>query len=166
MPYQIIPFNTGYKVVSINGHSLSKRPLSYENALAQMRAVGIREKLYGGNISKDFLTQLENIGFKPSKYLKIARETAYNNGYNPSTINFSNDGVHKLEIIDNLGKVKKFGRVNYSDYIIYQHLEKLKIVPKGTAEIKRYNYRKRAYNVMKKTKNDFSPASLSFYILW
>ena len=102
MPYSIIPFNSGYKVVSINGHSLSKRPLSYENALRQMRAVGIKEKLYGGNISEDFLTQLENIGFKPSKYLQIARKTASKYGYNPSSINFSNNGVHKLEIIDNL----------------------------------------------------------------
>lgn len=167
MPYTIIPFNTGYKVVSINGHSLSKRPLSYKNALAQLKAVIIKEGLYGGNISKDFLTQLENIGFKPSKYLKIARETAYNNGYNPSTINFSNDGVHKLEIIDNLGKVKKFGRVGYGDFIIYSFLEKNKQVPKGLADQKRNTFQSSHSKIKGNWKsNPFSPNNLALRILW
>ena len=167
MPYQIIPFDSGYKVVSINGHSLSKRPLSYQNALAQMRAVGIKEKLYGGNISQDFLTQLESIGFKPSKYLKIARHTAHNNGYNPSDLNFSNDGVHKLEIIDNNGKVKKFGRVGYGDFIIYSFLESKNKVPTGTADKKRNIFRISHSKIKGNWKsNPFSPNNLAIRILW
>jgi len=167
MPYQIIPFKTGYKVVSINGHSLSKRPLSYQNALAQMRAVGLREHLYGGNISEDFLTQLNNIGFKPSKYLNIVRKTAHKNGYNPSTINFSNDGIHKLEIIDNNGKVKKFGRVGYGDFIIYSFLEKNKQVEKGLADQKRNTFQSSHSKIKGNWKsNPFSPNNLALRILW
>jgi hypothetical protein len=167
MPYQIIPFDSGYKVVSINGHSLSNRPLSYENALRQMRAVGIKEKLYGGNISKDFLAQLENIGFKPSKYLQIARKTAHKNGYNPSSINFSDNGVHKLEIIDNNGKVKKFGRVGYGDFIIYSFLEKNKQVPKGLSAQKRNTFQASHSKIKGNWKsNPFSPNNLALRILW
>ena len=167
MPYQIIPFNSGYKVISINGHSLSKRPLSYKNALAQMRAVGIKEKLYGGNISQDFLTQLETIGFKPSKYLQIARQIAYKNGYNPSTINFSNDGVHKLEIINNNNKIKKFGRVGYGDYIIYNFLESKNKVPEGLADQKRNTFQSSHSKIKGNWKsNPFSPNNLALRILW
>lgn len=167
MPYHIIPFENGYKVVSINGHSLSKRPLPYEKAIAQMRAVGIREHLYGGNISEDFLTQLNNIKFNPSKYLEIARNIAHSNGYNPSDLNFCNDGIHKLEIIDNNGKIKKFGRVGYGDYIIYTFLESKDKVPMGFADRKKNVFRTSHLLIKGDWKNNkFSPNNLALRILW
>ncbi len=167
MPYTIIPVDKGFKVISIDGHSLSKRPLSYEKALAQMRAVGIKEGLYGGNISKDFLAQLENIGFKPSKYLQIARKTAYNNGYNPNSLNFSSNKKNKLEIIDNNNKVKRFGAVGYGDFIIYKFLESKGEVPKGTASKKRNVFRT-SHSLIKGNwkSNPFSPNNLAIHILW
>ena len=167
MPYQIIPYKTGYKVVSINGHSLSNRPLSYENALAQMRAVGLREHLYGGHISEDFLNQLNEIKFSPSKYLQIARKKAYKNGYNPNDLNFCHDGIHKLEILDNNGKSIKFGRVGYGDFIIYTFLESKGKIPEGYAEGKQHRFRISHLALKGNWKsNPFSPNNLALRILW
>jgi len=167
MPYHIIPFENGYKVVSINGRSLSKRPLSYEKALAQIRAVGIKEHLFGGNISEDFLKQLNNIKFNPSKYLSIAREVAHSNGYNPNDLQFCDDGIHKLEITDDKGKIKKFGRVGYGDYIIYTFLESKNKVPMGFADKKRNVFRT-SHSLIKGNwkKNPFSANNLAINILW
>jgi len=50
MPYKIIEFSDGYRVMSDKGHYLSNRPLSYENALKQMRAVSINEGIFGSGL--------------------------------------------------------------------------------------------------------------------
>lgn len=45
MPYTVRKSNGGYKVRSINGTELSKKPLSRKKAYAQKKAVEISEKL-------------------------------------------------------------------------------------------------------------------------
>jgi hypothetical protein len=108
-----------------------------------------------------FYNQLKELDFNPQDYLKQARKQAKKEGYDPNLLNISNKDNKKLEY-NNI----YFGAPNYNDFLIYKHLEKLGEIPKGTAREKRKNYRKRALEVMKKTNNKFSPASLSFYILW
>ena len=52
------------------------------------------------------------------------------------------------------------------DKILYTWLEFNNKIEEGTTKKKYTNYRKRAYMVMKKTNNKYSPSSLSYYILW
>ena len=134
--------------------------MSYENNLKNELHVKQAPNI-GQEISTNIIKQLKGINLNPKKYLKMVKFVAENRGYNPDLIKFSDDGLHKFEY-DGV----KFGRVGYNDKIIYTWLEHNNILPDGTAEEKYLNYRKRAYNVMKKTNNKYSPASLSYYILW
>lgn len=108
------------------------------------------EKLIGG-------AQIMN----EDDYLKVAKEIAKQKGYNPNKLKLSTDNIHKLEY-DNI----KFGRKGYNDFIQYLYLVHLNKITLDDALKHRENYRARAYDVMKETNNKFSPASLSFYILW
>lgn len=109
----------------------------------------------------EFEKQLQGVGLTTNKYLEIVKIIAKKRGYNPELLSISNDGIHKLEY-DGV----KFGRVNYNDKIIYMWLEKNGKIPTGTTKEKYTNYRKRAEKVMKATNNKFSPASLSFNLIW
>jgi hypothetical protein len=165
MPYQIKQFTDGFRVVSINGKVLSNKPLTYQQALKQMRAVGLKEGLYNGGSA--FTDELQNINFNPSKYLKIVRKKAKLNGYNPKNINFSTNNIHKLEIEDDNGKIKRFGRSGYGDHIIYQFLEKSKDVPMGYADMKRNVFRSSHTKIKGNwASNPFSPNNLALRILW
>lgn len=108
-----------------------------------------------------FRKQLEKIGFNIDKYIEIAKFVAKKRGYNPDLITEAQDGIHKLNYDGTY-----FGRVGYNDRIIYGFLENIGKVPKGTTIQKMKNYRARAVSTMKKTKNKYSPASLSFFITW
>ena len=76
--------------------------------------------------------------------------------YNPNLLTYSDDDKHKL-MYNNI----KFGANGYYDFILYALLEDEDVAIK-----KRISYRKRAYATMKATSSKFSPASLSYYILW
>jgi len=102
-----------------------------------------------------FSERLQSIGLYPDLYLKLVKNIASKNGYNPDLLTFSDDKKHKLSY-----NGIKFGANGYNDYIIYSLLHE------NIAEKKRENYRKRAKEVMLKSGSKYSPASLSYYILW
>lgn len=157
MPYEIKKINdNGYKVFKINTNkSFSNKPISLNNAKNQLIALRINTH---NNDLKDYL---KKFNFDINDYLETAKFVAQNRGYNPDLLNISDDGLHKL----NYNGIK-FGRNNYKDKIIYSWLELNGKLPHGTAKKKYTNYRKRAHSVMKKSNNKYSPASLSYYILW
>lgn len=108
-----------------------------------------------------FIRQLDKLNIDYKEYLKIAKQTAKKAGYNPLLLNFSDKKNKKL----NYNGVD-FGAVNYNDFIIYKFLEKRGEIPDGMSLKKQNQYRKRAYQVMVESDNKYSPASLSYYILW
>lgn len=159
MPYSIVEKEKNkYKVCKENNKNIcfSNKSLNKEQAEKQKKAIIINE--LNDNI---FLKQLKKINLKDEYYLKFARKMAKHYGYNPLKLSFANDNKHKLNY-DNI----YFGRVNYNDFIIYSWLEYNNLVPKGTAEKKRINYKKRAYKKMVESKNKYSPATLAYYINW
>ncbi len=95
------------------------------------------------------------------EYLDLVKFIAHNRDYDPRLLKISDDGIHKLEY-NNI----PFGRVGYNDKIIYGWLEHNGELPEGTMKKKYINYRKRARKVMQETNNKYSPASLSYYLLW
>jgi len=156
MPYKIKKFNNGYKVCKLNNDKcFSNKNLSLENAKKQMKAI-----IYNENKNL-FKKQLNEYKLTLEEYLNLAKIKAKLNNYNPNLLSISNDGKHKLNY-DGIN----FGKISYKDKIIYAWLEFLNKIDDGTTKLKSNNYRKRSYNVMKKTNNNLSPASLSYYILW
>ncbi len=121
----------------------------------------VKPTMTGTGKNKIFKNQLEEIDLTPENYLNLVKIVAEHRKYNPNLLKIADDGIHKLEY-NNV----KFGRVGYNDKIIYSWLEKLKEVPEGTTKKKYINYRKRAREIMQKTKNKYSPASLSFNLIW
>lgn len=112
-------------------------------------------------MSHKFKKQLEKVNLTIDDYLNFVKFIAKNRNYDPNKIKISTDGIHKLEYDD-----IKFGSVGYNDKIIYCWLEINDKLPEGTAKIKYTNYRKRAEKVMLKTKSRYSPASLSYNLIW
>lgn len=99
-------------------------------------------------------------------FLKTVRKIAKMQGYDPSKLYISQDGIHKLEYhLDNNKKIK-FGRVGYMDFPNYLYNVVLNNITLQDAIKKRINYRKRAIKVLNKINNDFSPSALSYKILW
>ena len=158
MPYEIKEIEDNlYKVCKKDGTKcFSKEGIPLKRAKRQMKAIGMT-----GRGKTDFESYLEKINLTPEKYLEFARFIAEHRGYNPDDLELCNDGIHKLEY-DGV----KFGRVGYNDKIIYSWLEHNNEIPEGTAKLKYTNYRKRAKSIMEKTNNKYSPASLSYFIIW
>lgn len=163
MPYKIEKIDeNGYKVCKKDDSKcFSNEPLSLEQAEKQLKAIGMNTHLKGMGKNKIFKNQLEEIDLTPENYLNLVKIVAEHRKYNPDLLKIADDGIHKLEY-NNV----KFGRVGYNDLIIYTWLEYNKMIPAGTAKLKKINYRKRAREIMRKTKNKYSPASLSYQILW
>ena len=119
-----------------------------------------------------FKQHLEEIGFNPEEYLKIARNAGKRNGYDPSKINFAEDGVHKLQIETPQGKLIKFGRNLYGDFLIWSFLEKHGAVHKGYANMKRNVFNAshgRMQELLEQRKGSPQPYSanaLALKILW
>jgi hypothetical protein len=134
---------------------LKEKPLRTEKILGRSD-LNIKPTITGlGKMNfKTYLKDVQKVS--PIKYLRIVKENALENGYDPSKIKWANDGKHKLEY-----EGVKFGAMKYNDYILYQIKE-----GKEKALKMRTNYRKRAEKVMEETYNHLSPASLSFYVLW
>jgi hypothetical protein len=172
-------FNDGYRVMSINGHLLSLKPLTYDNAVKQIKAVSINEGLYKDKVkggseplnqtqkNKKFYEQLRKINYEPLKYLEDAKERAKKEGYNPDNLFISDKSTHKLMMKDDNNKFQYFGKPEYGDYLIWKHSEKNNLVPKGYADKKRDIYHKSHSKIKGDwVNNKFSPNMLSLKINW
>jgi hypothetical protein len=156
MPYKIEQFGKKYKVCKKDGEKcFSNYPLPYEVAHSQLVAILTNE------YESKFEKQLKEYDLTLKSYLELAKLVASHRGYDPNKLRICHDGKHKL-MYDNT----KFGAVGYKDNIIYNWLEYNGKIPKGTAEKKRINYRKRAFKIMSESNNLSSSSSLSYYILW
>ena len=117
--------------------------------------------------SSAFKAQLERNGYTCDKYLKDARAVAKKAGYDPKMLGFSMDTKHKLQILTPDGKVRRFGAVDYGDFLIWKHFERNKKVPKGFAKEKQNTFHASHSKIRGKWKDDkYSPNSLALAILW
>jgi hypothetical protein len=124
-----------------------------------------RGKIASNQKEMRFQDQVSQFGLDPYVYLEEANRKAKK--YNGASLRFSQDKVHKLELTDPSGKIVKFGRVGYGDYLIYSHLEKLGYVPEGYSDKKRDTFRK-SHSAIKGNwrTNPYSPNNLALHILW
>ena len=116
-----------------------------------------------------FASQLNKVGLSPSVYLKKAQKKAKDAGYGNGAklLGFASDGVHKLAMPNEDGKLMLFGRVGYGDFLIWSHLEKAGKAPQGTASKKRNVFHKSHSQIRGDWKADpFSPNNLALKILW
>lgn len=115
----------------------------------------------GKGIHAKFAKQLADVGLTQEAYLKTARAAAKANGYDQRALEFSDDGKTKLMIYDDKGKVHRFGRVGYGDFIIWSHMDKKK------AQQKRNTFHKSHSKLPGDWKADkYSPNNLALSILW
>ncbi len=98
-------------------------------------------------------------------FLEIIKVIASSQGYNPLMLQLSKDKKHKLEYNYNNNWIK-FGAKHYNDFPTYIYNHFLGNIPFEKAIEKKTNYRKRAKSIMLKTNNKYSPASLSYSLLW
>lgn len=98
--------------------------------------------------------------FKSNLFLQDAKENARRNGYDPSKLELSDDNIHKL-IYHSPEGLKRFGRLNYGDYLYYKRFNP------QIAEQKRHVFRS-SHGAMSKiyNLNKYSPNELSINILW
>ena len=125
--------------------------------------------LEGAGLSNKFKAQLMKAGLNPSVYLKKAQKKAKDAGYGKGAklLGFATDGVHKLAMPNEDGKMIVFGRVGYGDHLIYSHLESAGKVPQGTASKKQSVFQKSHSQIRGDWKsNPFSPNNLALKILW
>jgi hypothetical protein len=109
--------------------------------------------------------QLKGLDISPQKYLsEISRKAKL---YGISAPRFSLDKTHKLEVIDPSGKIVRFGRVGYGDFLIYSYLEKAGHIQSGYSQMKRQGFHKSHSAIGGKWKsNKYSPNNLALHILW
>lgn len=113
-----------------------------------------------------FYEELKEYGIDPDKYLAHMKKQAKKEGYDEKQLTLDNDDKHKLKISTEQG-IKHFGAVGYKDFFIYQHLEKTKQVPKGTAKKMRDRFQKSHGAITTKRKLGRNSANeLSLKILW
>ena len=94
---------------------------------------------------------------KSDRFLRRAKAAARRTGYDPAKLELSTDGVHKL-IYRSPEGLKRFGSLNYGDFIYYSEFEP------AIANMKRQAYRARAGAIRDSGK--YSPNQLSLRILW
>jgi hypothetical protein len=119
--------------------------------------------LYGEGGAKPrqkFAKQLKKWKIDPAEYLAEARKRAKSLGLPEKLLGFSTDLNKKLQIPNPDGKIVRFGAVNYGDYLLY------KLSGDKEADKHRHMYLTRATKTAKKTKDEYSPASLALAILW
>lgn len=113
-----------------------------------------------------FYEELKGYGIDPIKYLAHMKKQAKKAGYDEKQLTLDNDDKHKLKISTEQG-IKHFGAVGYKDFFIYQHLEKMKKVPKGTAKQMRDRFQKSHGAITTKRKLGRNSANeLALKILW
>jgi hypothetical protein len=120
-------------------------------------------QMAGGSI----LAQLKKLKVAKTKYLGAIRSAGTSNGYDPKKIQLSDDGEHKIMVVDEEGKKHYAGRVGYGDFHIWTMLESKKDVPSGFASQKQKDYLARATKIKGNWKKDkYSPNSLAIALLW
>ena len=121
----------------------------------------------GGKKKVSFSSRLEQMGIDPKDYLASVRKKAKGYGYNPKSVSFAENGIHKLEMVTPQGQKVRFGRSQYNDFLIWTHLERSNEVPSGTAQKYRARFVK-SHSAMKGDwkDNDYSPNWLSIRLLW
>jgi hypothetical protein len=123
--------------------------------------------MIGGGISSQFQKQLHSIGLSPHKYLELIKKKAKHWGYDPSSIDFADDGIHKIEMTTPEGKVVRFGRIGYNDVLLWSVLEMHKKAKSGIANQKQQTFWKSHSKIKGNWKsNDYSPNWLSLRLLW
>ena len=117
--------------------------------------------------SKPFAAQLREFGYGAAEYLRDARAIARDAGYNTMP-RFSSDNVHKLEITTPEGRIRRFGRVGYGDYLLWSREEDNGNVDSGFANMKRAVFRKSHLAMSKKYNltDKYAPNNLAIRILW
>lgn len=114
-----------------------------------------------GRSKGKFEEQLKESGLSPSAYLLTAQRAAKKAGYPYKLLGFADDGVHKLAIPNPDGRIVRFGRVGYGDYILWsnedaEYAEQKKRTFHASHEAIKGNWKK----------DPFSPNSLALAILW
>lgn len=136
----------------------------YGSRAGKLQTTGEGKPFY---ISNPFKKQLKQIGFTPEKYLQVAREIANEEGYDGRALEFADDDEHKLMIYDDDGKVHKFGKVEFDDYITWSKKVAIGKAPRGYAEQKRNVFNRSHSKLPGDWKKDrFSPNNLALKILW
>ena len=121
----------------------------------------------GGAIQSAFKKQLIELGIDPEHYLEMAKKNAEDKGYDPSKIDWSDNKTHKLRIERPDGKIVRFGRVAYNDFLIWSHLEENNQVENGTAKERQDRFWKSHTKIKGKWKDDkYSPNWLALNVLW
>lgn len=116
----------------------------------------------GAKAHSKFDKQLRSIGMNPSLYLKEAQRRAKAAGLHYKLLGFADDGDHKLAIPNPSGKIVRFGKVGYNDFLIWKHL-------KGEADAEKHRSRfQKSHRALKgEWKADpYSPNSLALSVLW
>jgi hypothetical protein len=111
--------------------------------------------------------ELRKIKYNPKSYLNEARLRAVAMGYEPTSLVFANDGIHKLSYLTPEGRTVSFGRLGYGDYLVWRRLEQMGGVKAGTARSKRNVFHKSHRKLPGAWKdNKYSPNNLALRILW
>jgi hypothetical protein len=113
--------------------------------------------------------QLRRAGLSAAAYLLRARAAARRTGYPASArVAFADDGVHKLQVQTPQGRVRRFGRVGYGDYILWTHAERQGDVDPGYAAQKRHVFRTShgALSRQRGITDRYAPNNLAINILW
>ena len=114
-----------------------------------------------------FMKQLHAMGLSPDTYLECAKVLAKANGYPTDKLDFAFDDDHKLMIQSPSGKISRFGKAKYMDYILWSWWEINEKVPEGTAQKRRRLYHARARNIKGEWKHDpYSANNLAIHVLW
>ena len=101
------------------------------------------------------------------EYLSRARAKAKAEGYPYKLLGYADDGKHKLQIPNKDGKIIRFGRQGYGDFIIWSAKEASGKVPEGFAKQKQNTFHSSHSKIKGRWRSDlFSPNMLALKILW
>jgi len=175
-PIDTDPFETNQQMVSTRVRIPNSRPAKYKIVKSeppQLAPTGMKNIINtagdptgSGVKGTKFYEELKGYGIDPIKYLAHMKKVAKKAGYDEKQLTLDNDDKHKLKISTEQG-VKHFGAVGYKDNFIYQHLEKMKKVPKGTAKQMRDRFVKSHGAITTKKKLGRNSANeLAIKILW
>jgi hypothetical protein len=102
-----------------------------------------------------------------AEYLSRVRAKAKSEGYPYKLLGYADDGVHKFQIPNKDGKIIRFGRTGYGDFIIWSALEASGKAKSGMADMKRRTFHSSHSKIRGNWKSDqFSPNNLALKILW
>ena len=101
------------------------------------------------------------------EYLSRVREKAKSEGYPYKLLGYADDDKHKFQIPNQEGKIIRFGRKGYGDFLIWSALEASGKVAKGYALGKRRDLHNSHNKIKGHWRSDlFSPNNLALKILW